>query len=453
MKDLTKGSIPKNLLIYAIPAILSILLTRTYSTVDSIMVGKLIGENGLAAIGSTTSFTTTLSSLLWGAGTGIGIYVGSLINANKKELSVRAIKSNLLFLFIVSISISAHAIMIYNPIFKLLIVKDEIYKDALTYYIIILISQFAVTINSCVNDIFYMTGNSSHPFRTSLFNCLANVTLNYLFIAVFKLGVLGAAIATLISALLVFSYNVFVIIKLCRKLYPIKTPFKIYRKDIASAWKLAVPCMLQQGLMYISSAIVQPIVNGISISATAAYSVCLRLYDICTIFFYSVSKGLSSLCSQCYGNGKVNLLKRGFATSLGIALVFSLPLAIFMIIFPRIVASCFLQDTTGLTANYIVRYITLCFPFVVLPILNNLYHNFFRGVLRPTIAMITTSIYSVTRITLSYVLTPSLAMDGIFLGFILSWATEVIVCTIIFISSVWKTPKFKEMEQSLNTNK
>ena len=174
------------------------------------------------------------------------------------------------------------------------------------------------------------------------------------------------------------------------------------------------------------------------IHATASFTVCLRIYDICTIFFYSASRGLSTLCSQCCGNGKAHLIKKGFITSMGLAVVFSAPIVILMLIFPNVVASIFLQNASGQTAGYIVRYIRLCFPFVVLVILNNQFHNFFRGVLVPLLATISTICYSFGRIVFSFTLSPIMGMDGIFLAFILSWATESIICFIMLISKKWR---------------
>lgn len=452
MKDLTKGNITKNLFIYAIPAILATLLSRTYSTVDSIMVGKILGETGLAAIGSTTSFMTALSALLWGMGTGISLYIGYLISANKKEQAVRAIKSNLLFLMIISLIVMILAIVFCRPIFSLLYINDEIYNDALTYYVIIMTCKCFSTFNSCVNDIFFITGNSSHAMKTSIVNCVINICLNYLFMAVFKWGVFGAAIATFISLLIVFIYNVFAIKKLYVGLTSVKQPIKLYKEEIVSAFKLAIPCMLQQGIMYVASAVVQPVANRLGNSAIAAFSVCTTLYNICTIFFFSASKGLMAFGSQCYSSGKIQLIKRGFLTSLGLAISFTAPIVILMLIFPNLVAFCFLQDAVGQTAEYIIRYITLCFPFLFLAILNNLFHNFFRSVLKPLLTTITSAVCSITYIAFSFALTPSLAMDGIYWSFIISWASECIVCLIIFFSNVWKTQRYKELEKTCKAN-
>ena len=106
MKDLTSGNINKNLLLYAFPALLSILLNRTYTTIDTIMLGQIIGEYGLAAVGSTGGLITALSSLFWGAGTGISIYFGMLMSKKETVKLISSIKSNVFFTMIVAFIVS-----------------------------------------------------------------------------------------------------------------------------------------------------------------------------------------------------------------------------------------------------------------------------------------------------------------------------------------------------------
>lgn len=449
MKDLTKGNIPKNLLIYAIPAILSGILSRTHTTVDTIMVGIFLGKNALASIGCMDSFRSVLSSLLWGAGMGIAVYISVLISAKKNKETVRAIKSNVSFLLLITLGISVLSIALYKPIFSIFSVGEDIYHDAFIYYSILLASEVAIVGHSVICNTFYALGNSKYAMISSIISCILNVGLNYLFLKVIPLGVLGAAIATAISVYLVFFYGVFNINKECREIYPEKLSLKISKEDLKETWKLAIPCLIQQGIMYTSGAVIQPFINDLNTSAIAAYSICVQLYNICTIFFYSASKGLSTICSQCYGSGQIHLIKKCFFISNLQGLLFSVPVVALMLIFPKTVASLFLQEGELLAINYIVRYITLCFPFVWLAVITNCYHNFYRGVMKPIFATVTTAVYTVARIIFSIALLPSLEMDGVFLGFILAWATEFIVCVIIHLSKKWKTAKYKEMEQGL----
>lgn len=452
MKDLTKGNIPKNLFLYAIPAILSGVLSRTHSTVDSIMVGQFLGTNALAAIGSMSNFRTVLSSLLWGAGTGVALYIASLVSARKKEEAVRAIKSNITILLIITMIISIIALLLAKPIFKIFAVGLDIYQDAMIYYALLILSEFAIVGHHTISNIFLFTGSSKFAMYSSAISCVLNISLNYLFIKIIPLGVFGTGLATAISLVSVFAFAIYKIRKECRLLSDKKQPFNFNKEEISACCKLAVPCMIQQGIMYVSGAVISPSINGLdSSSAIAAYSVCTQLYNICTIFFYAASKGLLTITTQCYSSGKVNLIKRCFYISIMLSILYSIPVVGLALLFPNFIASLFVQEGDLLTAQYIVRYIALCFPFVVFAILNNCYHNFYRGLLKPNFSTFTTAIYTVARIIFTLLLIPSFQLDGAFYGFILSWMTEFIVCVIIHMSNKWKSPKYIEMEQALKT--
>ena len=285
MKDLTNGKIGKNLLLFSIPVIFSLTLSRAYTTIDKIMVGKLLGDLSLAAVGSTSSFVQFFSSLLWGAGMGIPLYIGFLANKNNSKNTIIALKSNLIFIAIVSFAISFFSIILYKPIFKLLNVNTEIYSEALIYYVVIMSGKMMATVNACLNDIFNILGLPSHALKNSIVNCLVNIFLNYVFMKTCGFGITGAAFATLISILVVFIINLFELKKLIRSISKEKISSKLDFEHIKLGWKYALPCMAQQGVMYFSSAVIQPVINGLGNSQIAAYSVALEIYDIITIFF------------------------------------------------------------------------------------------------------------------------------------------------------------------------
>ncbi|MBE5733624.1 MAG: hypothetical protein E7347_01080 [Clostridiales bacterium] len=450
MKDLTEGKISKNLLLFTIPVIFSLTLSRAYTTIDQIMVGKLLGEVSLAAVGSTSSFLTFFSSLLWGAGMGIPLYIGFLSSKGEKSKTVSALKSNIVFLALVAFTISFLSIVFYKPIFSFLNVNKEIYVDAFKYYAIVTASKTMATVTACSNDIFNILGAPSHALKMSVINCVVNIFLNYLFIKILGFGVTGAAIATFISIAVVFAINVFALKKLIKSISTEKSDKKINFHHVKMGWKYALPCMAQQGVMYFASLLVQPSINSLGNSQIAAYSVDLTIYNILTIFFYSASSSVSTFCNQCLGKGKINLVKKGFLHGLIIGFCLSMPIILLSLIFPAQLASLFLQDANGETAQYIIRYIALCFPFLPLTIVTNFFHRFFRGIMVPNLALFSTVIYSIARIIFTYLLVPIYFMDGVYWGFILAWACEFIVCIIIYITKKWKSKQYLEIEKAQN---
>ena len=438
MKDLTKGKISKNLFIYSVPIILTYLLSRTHTTIDKVMIGQLVGENGLAAIGSTSSFITVISALFWSFGTGISLFVASNIKkASPKDL-VRQIRSGSALVIGFSATLSFVAIILQSPIFSLLSVGQEIYDDARIYYWILLTGQALMAFNSYSKEIFYYLGKPSYAFKFSLIDCVGNVALNYLLLSVFDLGVFGVAIATVTVMLVSAIISAYFLRKEINKLYDQKTTIRVNKSELIYIIKLAIPCILQQGLLYLASAIVLPTINRFGTPYVAAYSVCTEIYNVCTVFFFGSSKAVSIYCTQSIGQKRSVLLK-GFFVGIRQSVLLSATLIIPMMIFPLTTASLFLKDASVLTAQLVVRYINLCFPFIIFEILNNLFHNIFRGLLVPKLALITTAVYMLTHVSSVLLLAPIYEMDGVYIGNIAAWVAESIICVILFLIVLKKT--------------
>ena len=213
-----------------------------------------------------------------------------------------------------------------------------------------------------------------------------------------------------------------------------------------SAFKLTFPCMIQQSAIYLCGAIIQPLINNMGTAPIASYAVCSALYNLCTTFFFSASTTINYFCNQCYASEKYHLLKRGFFTGMLMAIALSALPVLLIMLFPSTVSSIFIKDGSKETFNYVARYISLCFPFLVFAIINNNYHNFFREVLKPYYGMLGTITYSIARTVATYLLVPSLVMDGVFLGYIISWITEFVLCTILFCVRIKKINQLSRQE-------
>ncbi len=450
MKDITRGNLSKNFILFAIPVIISGVLSQAYATVDKIMVGQMLGEVGLAALGSTGTFITLMKSIIWGLGTGVSLYVAYLSTRGDARRTVNAIKVNLFCVAGVAVLVSVLAIALYKPIFSMLAIGPEIWHDAFLYYAIYLSGFVLFTFGNAATYIFNAIGNPSFPMKLSIFSCLGNIACNYLLIVVVDLGVAGAAIG---SVLVAFLTAILFIVKLGHEFQTLGVggeKMRFTRGDILPAWRMAVPCMIQQFIMYISGAAVQPAVNLLGTAAIAAYSVSSEIYSICATIFQNSSRGLSPFSAQCYGKGEFGLIKKGVLVSVRQGILLSLPvMALFMII-PNKIAELFLgSNASKESIDYVMIYIFICVPFILCQVINNLFHNFYRGVMMPKIATLTTAVYTVARIVITYSLVWKLGMTGVFLGFAIPWAIEALLSVVIYLSGSWKNEAYKKWEADI----
>ena len=448
MKDITKGNLSRNLFLFAVPVIISGVLSQAYVTVDKIMVGQIIGEVGLAAIGSTSNFITLLKSIIWGLGTGVSLYIAYLSTSGDKRRTVNAVKVNLVCIALIATVVSVLSILLYKPIFSLLAINDEIRRDAFIYYLVYLIGFVFFTFGNAASYIFNAIGRPSFPMKLAIFSCLGNVVLNYVFIAVFKLGVLGAALGSVIVAA---TSAVIYIVRLYMEFSSLgcgKERIRFVGGDIFPAWRLAVPCMIQQFIMYISGAAVQPAVNLLGTAAIASYSVCSEIYSVLSTVFQNSSRGLSPFCAQCYGKGDFLLVRRGVRVTVRQSILLSLPVIALFMLLPEAVAKLFLgARASAESVDYVVLYMLLCVPFVICQVVNNLFHNFYRGAMMPKLATFTTAVYTVLRIAITYALVWRLGMLGVFLGFVVPWSVECILSVAFYLKGSWKSELYRAAER------
>ena len=410
------------------------------------MVGQLLGDSDLAYIGSTSSVIEVANAFVWGFGTGAAIYVGKLFGAKEMPKMVNAIKTSLFMLVALAFSISLICIGAYRPIFSFLKVGEDIYKGSFLYYALMIGGLSIFTFNWGSVYIFNAIGDSSFPFITSIISTFATVAGNALVLAVFKWGVWGTALVSIMVALIIDIIYIFKYINLFKSIGAEKQKMVFVKEDVINTIKLGIPCLMQQSVMYISGAAVQPLINSISTSAIAAYSICLRLYSLNANIFGNISKCLSAYCTQSIGSNQIDKIKKGIKATFVLACSASIPLMAIYILFSKGVSGLFFTDVTSESAIYVQRYILLCVPFFIFQVLNNMFHNFFRGVMVPQIALYTTAFYTVVRIIATNCLVPVWQMDGVFAGFIIAWVLECLMSSTIYISNKWKSAEYIMLE-------
>ena len=446
MRDLTKGNVFKNFLIFTLPLIVTGILSQSFGMINSMMVGKILGENELAYIGSTASLIEVLNAVIWGYGTGAAIYVGRLFGSGDIKRMVNAIKTNMIVACGIALVLTVITLVFYKPIFSLLQVGEDIYHGSFVYYALSVIGLVVFTISWCSVYIFNAVGDSTFPFLMSLITSVLTVAGNAFVLMVLKTGVWGTAAVSIIAALIVDIFYIFKYIKLFKNVGAEKQKLVFNKHDILKAAALGIPCMIQQTVMYASSAGVQPVINALGKAAIAAYSICLRIYNLSAVVFQNISKCLSSYCAQSVGSGKISKITKGINACLILGFSVVVPLMALCFFFPVQISGWFFNDTASESALLVQRYILLCVPFFIFQILNNMFHNLYRGVMAANIAAFTTAFYTVVRIISTYLLTPVWAMDGVYAGFIIAWVLEVILNAVIFFTGKWKTKEIREIE-------
>lgn len=445
MKDLTKGNIYKTFLLFAVPLILAGFLSQAYSIVDTVIAGRILGANGLAAIGSTSAFVQLISSVFWGYSAGFSIYIAMLFGAKEYKRLKTAVYMNCLCIIAAAILISGAVIIFQNKIFDLLAIDPAVRASAAIYFTVYLAGSVFIFLNSTGVFIMNALGSSSYPLIMSVISTILNVTGNLFAVLVLKMGIAGLAAASVFSAVVV---DICYIVKLKKSFaemgvgkYKVGFNMNVVKRTAVFSF----PTMIQQTLMYFASTVISPMVNGIGSAASAAYVICLKVFDINATIFQNSSKSLSNYTAQSIGAGKYENIRRGLRVGLLQGFVFTLPVLVLTVVCAKGFCSIFLPSgSTGDGLDMAVIFARYFMPFILLNMLNNLFHSFYRGVAAMKLLVVATFIGAFSRVIATYFAVNAYAMNGVYLGWVISWAVELVFSLVVYFAGVWKSEDIKK---------
>ncbi len=440
MKDLTQGNIYKTFLLFAIPVVLANLLSESYALIDTVIAGKYLGEDGLAAIGATAALISFAGCLFWGYNAGYGIYVAQKFGAKRYEELRNATCTQAIFVSALTLAAGILCTLLYRPIFSLLKVDEDIIPEAFKYFAVIMLGR-VVTImqNFCVN-VLHSCGVSGFTLYMSLLSAVCNIGGNILAIVVLDMGVLGVALSTIASSAIVCLVYFIRLLRVFREMglkgKPVRPSFQYIRDGLS----FCMPVSFQQGAMYFAGLAISPIVNGIGSAATAAYVVVQRFSSVTATIYQGSSKVLGAYTAQCVGSQRFDGIRRGVRVGLLQSVCFLVPVLVVCVVLAEPITALFFEEGyVGESYTLAVDFARIYLPFCFFNVLNNLFHNLYRGVKNMKYLFISTSIGAVTRIVASYVFATFLhmGMQGFYIGMVVAWIVEVIFCGVTYFSGRW----------------
>ena len=309
--DLTIGNPFTSLLRFCIPLILGNLFQLFYTLADSVIVGKTLGANALAAVGSTSIIVYFVLCFITGFTNGFGICLGQRfgakdVNGMKKSIAVSTILC-IVFTIVLTVLCAAlsHQILIWMQI------PSDISEDAWTYMFIVLLGTGATVFYNMISNILRALGDSKTPLYFLVLSSLLNVVLDIVFIVPLNMGVAGAAWATVLSQLL----SAFLCLIVGRKAYPVlhlkREDFYDLKDAAISHLKIGFPMGFQMSVMCIGQLAMQAVVNSMGTDAVAGYTAATKADQVSVLINNAMIAAISSYTAQNFGAGKFDRIKSG----------------------------------------------------------------------------------------------------------------------------------------------
>ena len=439
-KNLTEGNITKNLLLYALPLMLSALLSQAYSTIDGIIAGKFISENTLGAISATGSFETVFHSLLQGFCAGFAIYIAHLFGQKSFAAIKRDVFGMMTFVAAVAFSIGTLAILFRTPIMSYLNVDPILWKDAETYFTIYTAGYAIYYTNLFLISTLHALGITSFSLYVSFMSAVLNIGGNLLTVVVFRMGVAGIAFSTLFSALAATAFYLVMLRKAFAEMVGDSTPTQFSLSCVKHSLRYTIPASIQQFAFHSVIFLIAPSINAISAAATTGYNISNRIYSFGTQGLWSASSAFACYSGQCAGVGDVKKIRSGLKIGFIMNALIVLPFVLVLACFARPIVSLFFPaGFTGEAYLYAVRYATVFLPFIYVQLVGHLLHAYMRSLGAIKTVLWISFVGSVTRLIATLLLIPVIGIDGAFLGQIISWAIDALLSIALFFFR-YRTP-------------
>ena len=315
-QDMMHGPIWKKIIMFSVPLIIGNIIQQLYNTVDSIVVGRVIGDNAIAAVGAIFPVMFMVNVLFMGVSTGAGVMVSQYFGAKDRDALSRTIGTTLTLTLLTSLPFTVLGPVITRPLLKLMMTPDSIIDMSAEYLTIIFIGIIGVAFFNGVAGILRGMGDSLVPLIFLSIASVLSIFMDIWFIAFLGWGVAGAAWATIISQWL---SSILCLIRLLRKneMYEVKRAyFKADGELSAKIAKLGLPAAAAQIVFSIAGMLVQALTNSFGADVIASVTIVMRVDSFAVMPMFSFSIAMATFTGQNVGAGNLDRVARGFKTGM-----------------------------------------------------------------------------------------------------------------------------------------
>ena len=439
--DMTKGSPTKLLLQFAIPILIGNLFQQIYTLADRIIVGRFVGDTAFSAIGATNALSMTFMSMCMGAAIGTGVVVSQYFGAKNEKGTAASIANGSYTCILIAIVMTLIAVVTTKPILLLLNTPQSLLPDALTYMYIFMGGLIAVSAYFTPFSILRALGDSKTPLIFLVFCSLLNIVLDLVFVVVLKSGVAGAAFATVLSEAIA---AILCIIYAFIKVSQFKLAFKYRKLDkelIVKTFKVGIPTGLQYALIYVSSIILQRIVNGFGESVIGAFTATTQIELLVQQIFSALGSAMVTYTGQNIGAQKHDRISLGVVAAMKISAVVSIVLLAVFWLFGKPIMGIFVTNkeiiSIAATGIRITSLFLICLGGV------QILRYMLNGAGDSMYALMNGGVEVVARVAFAISLTaiPFIGMWGIWFTTGLTWTVTAIFALIRYKHGAWKEKK------------
>ena len=430
----------KALLLFAFPMIIGNLFQQFYTMVDSVVVGRFVSENALAAVGASYSLTNVFISIAIGGGVGASVLVSRYFGARDYRRMKTSVSTALISFLVVSLALGGLGLLLGDQIMEVLNTPENIMEDAVTYLNIYFMGLPFLFMYNVLSAMFNALGKSRIPLYLLIFSSVFNVVLDLIMVCSFHMGVSGVAWATLIAQGIsaVMAFLIFI-----REMRSYQSGEEIRwfdRREFGSMCRIALPSILQQSTVSIGMMLVQSVVNSFGAQMLAGYSAGMRIESICIVPMAAMGNVMSSFTAQNLGAKQQERVVKGYHTAYGIVFGFWILICVILEIFYRPLILMFLgEEGTALALNTgmsYMRFIGFFFSFIGLKMITD---GLLRGAGDMKMFTVANLVNLGIRVVVAVTMAPRFGIAFVWYAVPMGWLANYLISFARYKTGIWKS--------------
>lgn len=432
-KDLTIGDPQTILWKFCLPLFGSIIFQQLYNIADSLVAGKFIGENALAAVGNSYEITLIFIAFAFGCNMGCSVIVSQLFGAKEYSRLKTAVSTACIFSAFLCVLLMLIGILGCSPLLHLIKTPEEVFSDSKLYLDIYIWGLPFVFFYNIATGIFSALGDSKTPFYFLAVSSTSNIAVDILFVKAFNMGVAGVAWATFLCQGISCILAIFAVwIRLKKITVKQKVPM-FDKKLLKRIMVIAIPSILQQSFISIGNILIQSVINGFGASVMAGYSAAVKLNNLVITSLTTIGNGISNFSAQNLGASKYERIKEGFRAGIKMVWCLCIPFCIFYIFLGQYLLLLFMEKSSVAALMTGRQFLWILSPFYFVVSTKLVADGILRGVSAMRQFMTATFTDLFLRVALAFILSNlTKSAIGIWCAWPIGWTISMVLSVIFY---------------------
>ncbi len=421
VNDLTTGSPSKTLLAFSAPLLLSAAFQQFYNMADSVIAGKFVGKDALAAIGASFPVTIIIVAIAVGMNTGSSVIISQFFGSKKISQLKSSVYTSIITAFVMAIILTLFGVFLSGFMLRALKTPADIFNGAKVYLDIYIFGLFSLIMYNVCTGVFTAIGDSKTPLYFLICSSVGNVFIDIFMVVKLNMGIAGLAWATFIAQTIA---AVLAFLVLLKRMSYFKTNEKVDIFSLKLLKKLsvvAVPSILQQSFVSVGNLFIQVLVNSFGSDVMAGYSAAIKLNTFAIVCITTLSSGVSSFSAQNYGAGRMDRVKMGFNAGLKMLFVVAVFVTVIYFFMASALMGFFVNPNEISVMNTGKMFMRIVSPFYIVVGTKLMSDSVLRGTGKMNAFMISTFSDLILRVLLSFILVKFFDETGIWLSWPFGW--------------------------------